>query len=228
MRDLRRILLAAALALFATSTTTATRCGRIGRPCEEVANADFVFIGSVLATRMVDGEVLVDLAVEDQVKGAMAERVTVGGTWPDRMLRADATGYYVPRERYVFYAHQRNRQLEVDVCSRTRPRALADEDVAYFRQYEGEPRLSSIVGIVHTHGENIPWTATGIRVVIEGNGIHREAGLDAVGEYDFGGLEPGDYTVRLAAPAGYFSRIESRTVSVHRSCQRVDFALVSE
>jgi hypothetical protein len=221
-----------ALSLLAASEARATRCGYIGPPCEELAAADAVFIGTVVGTMLDtsargDDDARVDVVVTRVIKGSVSGHVTLIGTWFNRMLRFEDGSYSVPPGEYVFYAIRRGGELVVGACSRTAPIASADEDLRYFDALATN-RNASIVGTVMTLDDGELIATPELEIIVEGEGMRRV--LRTIGsEYSVGGLASGDYTVTIVPPEEtWLMRRSYRMRICDRDCRRADFVLLTE
>jgi len=130
---------AAALLLLALYANPASACSCLsnGPPCQWYFQVDAVFAGAVTVISEIDGPPdlpyplrLVRFAVERGFRGvdaATAEAVTgMGG--------GDCGYPFKTGERYLVYAYRNQEgRLVTGICSRTRPLAEADEDLAFIQ-----------------------------------------------------------------------------------------------
>jgi 5-hydroxyisourate hydrolase-like protein (transthyretin family) len=141
-------------------------------------------------------------------------------------------GYGFRRGRdYIVYAQKkREGGFSTDICSPTRPLEDAAADLKYFHQLGEAPETSEIrVTAYDVHGK---WRSTpgatpeppalaGVRVNLDGNGVHQSATTDAAGRHVFSGLPAGEYTVQ-ASLEGYTAWHAAPPVRVHsKGCAEV-------
>ena len=87
-----------------------------------------VFVGTVQQVKRAEqlNVKFVTLQVEQAWKGAVTKRVTV-----QTCIDGACCGYgFQEKESYLVYAHGAGKSLSVSLCSRTRPLAQADDDIA--------------------------------------------------------------------------------------------------
>jgi hypothetical protein len=123
-----RISLVLLAALLAADAALACTCARTPPPQEAKNFMDAVFLGTVLdVARDVDGrQAVVRLKVEKVWKGAKCAEATVvtgvGG--------GDCGYAFEAGKRYLVYASSDEGKLRTSLCTRTRPAAQAEEDLA--------------------------------------------------------------------------------------------------
>ena len=139
------VLAACLLAALAAADAAACSCVMPGTPEQEMANADAVFTARVVSTEQAEQRsgdfrlqrMKVELALDDVWKGCEeGERAIL---WTG-LGGGDCGFQFEPGERYLVYAYESDdgEQLTTSICSRTRPLAQADEDLAAF----GAPKRS--------------------------------------------------------------------------------------
>lgn len=125
--------LALAVVVLVPGTASACSCMEPPAPTEALEDADAVFLGEVVETRIVggdlDGELFARIAVEEVWKGEVANLVDVR-TQPDSAM----CGYhFTAGDRDLIYAHQGDDgSYSTHLCTRSAPADMADEDLAAF------------------------------------------------------------------------------------------------
>ncbi len=259
-RKLGRLLLltlALLLPAFVAREARACSCAESGAPCQAYWQVDAVFVGAVVgeskttaAGEAPDGYQmrLVRFAVEQPlrgVEGSEAEVVTGQG--------GGDCGYQFERGvRYVVYAYRGDKdgRLHTGICTRTRPLAEADEDLAYARGLGAAEPTALVFGQVfkrnyaREEGESWRKPVADAELTIERadagrepkSDSPRELKTDAEGRFRVEGLAPGKYRVTLKVPPGLFyedgsgeKRAVVREVEVTaRGCGQAEFYLESD
>ena len=151
---MRSLTAAAVLLILSVHTNPASACSCIssGPPCQGYFQVDAVFAGAVTVISEIDGPPdlpyprrLVRFAVERGFRGvdaATAEAVTgMGG--------GDCGYPFKTGERYLVYAYRNQEgRLATGICSRTRPLAEADEDLAFIQGLRTAPSGARVSGTI--------------------------------------------------------------------------------
>jgi hypothetical protein len=99
---------------------------------------------------------------------------------------------------YIVYASKKpGGAFSTETCSPTRPVENAAEDLKYFHQLaDASPTAEIRITAYDAHGgrAELP-VLKGVRVTINGPGVHESSTTDAAGRHIFSGLPPGNYTV---------------------------------
>lgn len=217
-------------------------------PCQEYWRADAVFVGAVVGESkftLDEGSYretlrLVRLAVEQPLRGVEGAEVEVatgrgGGD----------CGYEFRRGgRYVVYARrgEKDGRLYTSICTRTRPLAEAEEDLAYVRGLGAAEPTGTVFGQVFRRnydwkdGESAFKPVADAELTVEGAGASRGLKTDGRGGYRLEGLAPGKYKVTMKVPPGFFyedGKGEQQTLVreaevAARGCAQSDFYLESD
>jgi hypothetical protein len=211
----------------------ACSCIAPGPPCQAYGRSSAVFSGQVLEIVPFDGggypQKLVRFAVSEAfrgISGSSVEIVTGNG--------GGDCGYpFKVGESYLVYSHsspQDNRHY-AGICSRTAPLSEASQDIEYLRglsvaepggQIFGSVKKFRQVNADRSHEPLAPME--GVRVIIEGGGKQVAAVTDEKGSYRAAGLRPGNYLVRVQAPAGLYPGADQHKVEItDKGCAVVDF-----
>jgi protocatechuate 3,4-dioxygenase beta subunit len=223
----------------------ACSCISPGPACQAAWNAAGVFIGQVLEvdalpapTRGLLGDFPVP-ARRARIRVIERFRGDVPSTL-DVITAADggACGYnFVAGETYLVYVGKSAEgRYTTGRCSKTT--LLTDvpaADLAYLRFVNVVP---SALGVIrgtalrtdraYDTARTTPTPHAGVRIVIEGNGLRREAITGADGRYQFA-VPPGQYAIRAEVAEGLFTN-PSGTVHIKdtRACAEVDLAVQSD
>jgi 5-hydroxyisourate hydrolase-like protein (transthyretin family) len=207
-----------------TLTAQACSCFAPGPPCEAYGSASAVFAGTVVSVRLAEepkpGPVqpinylrVFKFSVDQAylgVAGTEVEAVTGSGG-------GDCGYNFTVGERYLVYANLYQNRLGTSICSRTKPFALANEDLAFLGNLSSAAPGATIQGLVaHPHDpkkDSAPLPPQ-ISVVIAGNNIRREVPLDEQGRYRVAGLPPGKFKVTLKIPETLITDRPEREVTV--------------
>jgi 5-hydroxyisourate hydrolase-like protein (transthyretin family) len=249
---LGRLLLPTLLALMlpALLAREASACSCAGgrAPCQEYWQADAVFVGEVVGESKFtvnEGsrqhtQRLVRLAVEQPLRGIEAAEVEVATGWG-----GGDCGYQFRRGvRYVVYADrdEKGGRLYTGTCTRTRPLAEADEDLAYFRGLGASEPTGTVFGEARRRnyfwqeGEQVFKPVADAGLTVEGADVSRELKTDAEGRFRVAGLAPGKYRLTMKVPPGLFHETgkgEVREVVrevelAARGCAQADFYFESD
>jgi hypothetical protein len=101
------------------------------------------------------------------------------------------------RDYIVYASNEPGGAFSTVVCSPTRPVEKAADDLKYFHQLaDASPTAEIRVTAFDAHGgrAELP-VLKGVRVTIDGPGIHESSITDAAGRQIFSGLPPGEYRV---------------------------------
>src|SRR6185436_12380615 len=139
---------------------------------------------------------------------------------------------------YLVYAYlnPKDKKLYANICSRTRPLSEAGEDLEYVRNLAKTKPGATISGVVnrdrHVKADGAyqpPDPASGVRVIVEGNGKSVEAVTDNSGQFLIPALQPGKYKVRVTVPDGLWTSEAERGVEVQeKGCAVVGFTLETD
>jgi 5-hydroxyisourate hydrolase-like protein (transthyretin family) len=139
-------------------------------------------------------------------------------------------GYRLQHGRdYIVYAFKKpSGAFSTGTCSPTRPVENAAEDLKYFHQLADASPTAEIR--VTAYDAPRSWSRPvelpvlkGVRLTIDGPGVHESSTTDAAGRHIFSGLPPGEYTVDGSLD-GFATVDQVRPVSVHsKGC--AEFAL---
>jgi len=228
------------LTLIGGASTHAFACSCAGEsaPCQEYWQVSAVFIGTVIEGRLVtvkEGDFehqrrAVRLSIDEAFRGVEGAEVEVLTGLGD----ADCGFGFRRTQQYLVYAYrsESDEKLQTNICTRTRAISEADPDLVYIRGLSKAKGGGTISGQVVRYRRNEEGTLAnpplaGVKVTIDGPKKY-EAVTDAKGSYRIEGLEPGEYTVVPAAPAGLSTRGPDKKVTVaDRGCAVVDFWLES-
>jgi Carboxypeptidase regulatory-like domain len=259
--------LAAALVAACLCAEAAASCGYDpSPPCQAFWHADVVFVGTVVELtysekyRAGEGENRWDrrdrvarFSVEEVFRGEAGPEVKITATeilptpikFPDgshgmkHISTSDCEYTFKPGERYVVYARmdkERAGTLRVGL-NRTRPLALAAEDLAFLRGLKTADPTGRVYGRVVRHDRDLkdgnyvaPAPVEGVRVEVTGEGgaPARFATSDHEGFYEVTGLAPGKYVVRPEMPETLAAYGEQKAQVVARGCAQVDFRTHSD
>jgi 5-hydroxyisourate hydrolase-like protein (transthyretin family) len=212
-----------------TAATQACSCAGQAAPCEGYGSASAVFAGTVIGTRQLEKPKPEDrdkwywsrvfkFSVEQSFLGDTGTEVEVftgnGG--------GDCGYGFRIGERYLVYAYRSQNRLVTTICSRTRPFANANEDLAFLGNLSSAAPGATIHGQIvrdpsmQTDMESIVSAAL---IRIEGSDVRREIRPDADGRYRVTGLPPGRYKVTLQLPETLFTdRTQQETIVADRGC----------
>lgn len=220
-----RILLLPLLFLVATPVgpsagAEAARCTCMSpkRPaCEVWWQTAAIFVGRVTDIETVAEELeggdeklskVVTLRIQERLQGLERQReveVRTGAGGGD-------CGFDFQRnEVYLVYANQsaRTGRLETGICSRTALVTEAEADLAYLRSRDDAEPVISLYGMVYRERQSVPFgervdgpldpggPLAEVGVILDGEDTTRTTVSDSEGWYEFEGIEPGRYTIRL-------------------------------
>jgi hypothetical protein len=202
-----------------------------GRPCANYWSAPVIFAGQVSdisdtpttigqgANQQVYRQKLVRFVVEEAfrgVSGPEAEVVTGNG--------GGDCGYgFAKGGRYLVYAFpgQQDKRLYTGICTPTKPLDKAAADIEYIHNLAGAPATATVYGALWQTGRDISTgkylrePKAGVKIMIEGGGVRREAFTDAEGKFQASDLPAGRYKVKADLP-DYLGGAESE-VELHAS-----------
>jgi hypothetical protein len=228
------------LAVMGGATTRAMACSCAGQsaPCQEYWEATAVFIGTVIEGKLVtvkEGDYerqtrAVRISVDEAFRGVEGAEVEVLTGLGD----ADCGFGFRRAQQFLVYAYrsESDQKLHTSICTRTRAISEADPDLVYIRGLSKAKGGGTISGEVVRYSRNEEGALTnpplaGVKVTIDGPKKY-EAVTDSKGAYRIEGVEPGEYTVVPAAPAGLSTRGPDKKITVaDRGCAVVSFWLES-
>jgi Carboxypeptidase regulatory-like domain len=261
--NLSRVAAAALVLACACASAAASCVADDSPPCQAVWRADVVFVGTVVELtysekyrkRFGDDDEwdardrVAHFSVEEVFRGEPGAQVGVtateilptpikfedGSEGTKHTSGGDCEYKFKPGERYVVYANfdkARAGLLRVGL-NRTRPLALAAEDLAFLRGMKSaDPSTGRVYGRVVRRDRSLgdgsylePAPVEGVRVEVSGAGGAgaRVAATDREGFYQLEGLAPGDYVVRASLPETLAAYGEQKARVEARGCARVDF-----
>lgn len=230
------------LALFivglCSAEARACSCAGESAPCQEYWESAAVFIGTVIEDRLVpfkEGDRerqtrAVRISIDEAFRGVEGAEVEVLTA-----LSSAACGFGFSRaQQYLIYAYrsESDQKLHTNICTRTRAISEADPDLVYIRGLSKAKPGGTISGQVFHYHRNEQGISTnpplvGVRVTIAGPEKY-EAVTDEKGAFKIECVEPGEYTVVPAAPAGLATRGPVTKIKVaDRGCAVVHFWLES-
>jgi hypothetical protein len=163
------------------------------------------------------------------IKGTEVQMETGGG--------GGDCGYpFKKGESYLVYSYResQSRKLETNICTRTRPLNMADDDLDYLNGLPNSDSITRISGTVWHVGNELnqfalvgPLTRT--KVVITSNGQRFEAVTNDKGVYQATGLPPGDYTLAAELPPNlvHSFHVAQKFNLISMSCAGSDIYVVS-
>lgn len=212
-----RTLLSIMLMTVPLTRLVACSCAGPGTPCSATGSAAAVFTGTVLGIasqasslpagvpigserRSGDSSRSAHVAPPLRIVRIQVENVLTGIGHGQKQIEiftglgGPDCGYpFQEGGGYVVYAYENAEgHLETNVCTRTRPLAQADEDLAYFRVMANAPEVGTIR--VHTAYGNTPGKV-GVPMIAERDGSRHRALTNDAGEAVFPDLPAGRYTI---------------------------------
>jgi hypothetical protein len=212
------------------------------RPACEVTwrpNVVAVFLGTVTEVKEEDVPILLDdekaltgkltvtFKVEESFRGTTSPTVSV-------VSGGDLCGFpFSKGKRYLVFAdsHPGDPRLHVDICSETKWASEAGDDLAYLRNLrslsDGGYVYGSVYQFVAPPGiekVRLMNAVANKRVLVQG--VHSyEATTDSRGNFRVSGIQPGPYTVSVAADSSVYPN-KSQGISVeNKGCAMVDFKI---
>ena len=197
--------------LLCVNTAHACDCAEAGPPCQAFWRTDAVFVATVMSksptTAGNEHATAVRLSSQQVFKG------DIGGGEVEVVTGVNSgdCGYpFQVGRQYLVYATrwEKDQRLYTGICSRTRLLSDADEDLAYFRNLPRENGGGKILINVTKLSlpidkDNGPFDLApmaGLRVTAERDNKRLEGRTDENGNYEFTGVSPGNYAIRV-----YFS-----------------------
>ena len=193
--------------LLCAETAYACQCAESGPPCESFWKADAVFVATVTSkapTAAPDREFMSVRLTSDQVfRGDLGGReVEVLTGFGD----ADCGYPFKIGKQYLVYASRwgKEQKLYAGICSRTRLLTEAEEDLAYLRNLPRENtggkilvNVTKLTSPLDDDGQLEFAQMPGLRVTAERDNKRLEGTTNEKGTYEFTGLSPGKYNVRV-------------------------------
>src|SRR5438093_2009502 len=193
-----------AIAIFMTMLTTESvfgcSCGGGGTPCQGFGGASAVFVGTAIAVKTAERNPAakpseVDWAprtfkflVEQPYLGVEGAEVEVA----TGMGGGDCGYGFKLGERYLVYAYRssQNNRLATGICTRTKPYAMASEDLEFLGTLSSLAPGVTIYGEVKRQrervakGDAVPvGPLDNAALIVEGEGERKEIRTDAQGRY---------------------------------------------
>lgn len=170
-------------------------------PCVAYQRADAVFIGTVAKFTAVDHgqtrltELLVRFSVEEPFKG-----VAVGELEVATATGSDCDLEFKIGEQYLVYAYQvsQPKRLTTGVCTRTKERSIAKEDIDEIHELAKSGHRTWLIG---TDGKPSSLLA-GAEVIVEGQGKRSVSLVNKRGDFRIELPGAGTYRVTIIAPVG--------------------------
>ena len=245
---MRRALCLLAITLFVAMLTTESvfGCSCMGgsTPCHAFGGSSAVFVGTVIAVKTAErnpaakpSEVdwtprTFKFSVEQAYLGVEGAEVEVA----TGMGGGDCGYDFKLGERYLVYAYRsgENNRLATGICTRTKPYAMANEDLAFLGTLSSVAPGVTIYGEIKRQRERVAKGDTvpvgpleDASLVVEGEGERKEIRADAQGRYRVSGLRPGKLKVTLQLPdeLTVYKKEEEVTVA-DRGCAVVNYYVV--
>lgn len=216
------------------SLAQACSCAGPGTPCDSYGSAAAVFAGTVIGIRELERPKPEDkvglfyrrafkFSVEQSylgISGTEVEIVTGRGG-------GDCGYSFRMGGRYLVYAYRSQNQLATNICSRTKPFADANEDLAFLGNLSSAAPGATIYGQIvadPTVKTELASIASDALIIIEGNNVRREVRPDADGRYRVSGLPAGKFKVTLKLPETLITYRPEREVTVaDRGCAMLSY-----
>lgn len=212
----------------------ACSCLSPGTPCESFGSAAAVFAGTVTAVRERDRSKPNDVddvgyrrvfkfSVEQSFLGVDTTEIEIltGSGGGDCGYQFNVGG------RYLVYAHRYRNLLVATICSRTKPFAQANEDLAFLGNLSSTPPGATIHGqlIRGRDAKTEVATMAGVAsITIEGGNVRKEVRADNEGRYRVSGLPAGKFKITLQLPETLITDRPEREISVaDRGCAAVPY-----
>ena len=237
--------------LFIAPTAAACSCAfGGGAPCQEYWRVDAVFVGTVVSSGMITVEHdsfksdmrLLHMTVEQPIRGIKTAKLDV-----ITGLGGGDCGYgFQVGKRYLVYAYRdpKDNHLATNICTRTRPLAEAEDDLAFVRALPTSGMEGLIFGIVgkrnHDWKEGEQWykPVPDAEITIESETTQYHTQSDAKGNFRVEKVLPGKYLVKLKLPPGLIrnallkdegaTTVENEINVAARGCAETDFYLESD
>jgi len=217
---------------LASATVNACTCAGSDTPCESFGSADAVFVGTAVSAR--DNERKKEnredidwtprafkFSVEQAYLGIAGTEVEVSTGYGG----GDCGYQFKLGERYLVYAYKYKDKLTTGICTRTKPFARANEDLAFLGTLPSAAPGVTIYGKVNKEELGGEPLGPDIVVTIEGP-ENREIRPDAQGRFRVTGLRAGDYKVGIRLPETLTTWKPQRELSIaDRGCAGVSWEL---
>jgi hypothetical protein len=143
-------------------------------------------------------------------------------------------GYpFVRGGRYLVYAYSNRRGdgISTGICAPTKLATEATDELKFLRSLSSRAAGVTLSGAVMTsyHSPDgapppVDKRTIGLPLIIEGEGVRREAQTDAEGRYQLTGLKAGTYTIKLVLPDELYTyRTEEKVTIAERGCGGISF-----
>lgn len=133
---------------------------------------------------------------------------------------SDCNYVFEKSTRYVVYALRRKGRLRTHLCTGTKPLEWAEGDLKFLRGLAAAPLVGSVYGEIRVW-EKVDMVS-GLRIILHGQDIEREATTNENGRYEFGELPPGDYTLEVVLAGNQPGRLHRVKIEAH-GCRRMNF-----
>lgn len=220
--------------LAAPVPSDACSCMETKPVCEAFWQAPIVFAGEVLDIAEIEpptlpngrrfaGDRLVKLRVDGAFRGTRPGIVEVqtGSGGGD-------CGYPFERGRkYLVFAHVVEGRITASICSRTKPREDAAEDLAYVSQRFLPSVGGRVFGDVRLGGDDQRLPAAGYQVKLSNTSREWAATTDAHGRFDITDVPPGKFKIGVVVDDGEFAYGPHELhLADARGCASADFTVV--
>jgi hypothetical protein len=216
----------------AAYSVSACSCAGPGAPCESFGSADAVFVGTAVSAKDNERPKQADrtdfdwaprafkFSVEQAYLGVAGTEVEVSTGYGG----GDCGYQFKLGQRYLVYAYRYKDQLTTTICTRTKPFASANEDLAFLGTLPTAAPGVTIYGWVDNRELN---EALSPDVLITIDGPERkEIHPDAEGRFRVSGLRAGDYKVSLRIPETLTTYEPQRELSIaDRGCAALTWHL---
>lgn len=226
-----RALAVAALAAVATlvlpARADACSCLPSGPACQAYWQVDTVFDGTVTSIESVEASAQIEGRSIPIREHAVTFSVTKGWKNIDQttvVVRTSAfdasCGYdFKIGGRYLVFGNGTGNDIRVSLCSATQPYDGAGPSAVFLASLAKPSKGGRVFGTVTAHDGGFPPTTDqriDVPVQLHGDGKPRTTSSRG-GQFSFGELPPGRYTVEATAPPGY-------ALAVPASARRIDIA----
>src|SRR6266850_1294911 len=232
------------MAMLTTESVFGCSCMGGSTPCHAFGGSSAVFVGTAIAVKTAERKPAakpseVDwtprtfkFAVEQAYLGVEGAEVDVA----TGMGGGDCGYGFKLGERYLVYAYRygENNRLATGICTRTKPYASANEDLAFLGTLSSVAPGVTIYGEIRRQRERVAKGDTvpvgpleDAALVVEGEGERKEIRADEQGRYRVSGLRPGKLKVTLQLPDELTVNKKEQEITVaDRGCAVVNYYVV--